>query len=119
MLALAGCGDGVLRLWIIEKCECMMSLSGHCGAVWVVATDWKGLRAVSGSADTSVRLWDLKAGECIRKFAGHGSAVCTVVVSWGEMRAVSCARDGNTRPWQCCLHSCGILGRDACSELCP
>jgi len=51
---------------------CLLTLTGHTGAVSCCAFSPDGSRIISGSADGTLRLWRAATGELIAVLAGHG-----------------------------------------------
>jgi GTPase SAR1 family protein len=69
-LALAGSGEGRLRLWDINSCRLLRMFKGQHGdgsldnsIVWSVAFSSDGKRALSGGEDGMVMLWDVESGQ--------------------------------------------------------
>jgi WD40 repeat protein len=69
--ALAGCADGVLRLYDLALSHCIREYPGHSARVLVVALSPDGRHALSGSDDHTPRWWELARGVCRRTLQGH------------------------------------------------
>ena len=59
--------DGCLRVWNLERYECIQQISAHDNSVTSLQFDDR--KMVSGSADGSVKLWDLQEGRLIRNIS--------------------------------------------------
>jgi hypothetical protein len=80
-IALAGCGDGVIRRYDLRTGEELNPpLAGHLG--WVTAVAWSadGRHALSGSSDHTLRWWDVEQGRCLHTLEGHSDKVTTVAL---------------------------------------
>ena len=51
--------DSTIRLWNIEKNECIGTLTGHTSYLWVI-NELKNNKLISGSDDRQCKVWDLK-----------------------------------------------------------
>ena len=80
--ALSGANDCTLKLWDLDRAECIGTLLGHEGAVNCVRADWPSLRALSGSHDCTLKLWDLRGASCTQTLRGHEGGVNCVAVDW-------------------------------------
>ena len=85
----AGYSDGSVRLWDIGSRTCLVTLSGHSGAVTALQYSSNGALLASGSADTTLIVWDVvgEAGLC--RFKGHKDAVTDLVSMFGADSARS------------------------------
>eukprot|EP00878_Enallax_costatus_P019985 GHUV01021105.1.p2 GENE.GHUV01021105.1~~GHUV01021105.1.p2 ORF type:complete len:150 (-),score=43.87 GHUV01021105.1:161-610(-) len=84
----AGYSDGSVRLWDIGSRTCLVTLSGHSGAVTALQYSSNGALLASGSADTTLIVWDVvgEAGLC--RFKGHKDAVTDLVSSNKDQSAL-------------------------------
>jgi hypothetical protein len=78
---ISGNGDNTLKLWDVNRGNCIRTFRGHTGWVWTVAFSPDGRYIVSGSSDNTIKLWDVNTGECIRTFRGHTDFVYSVAFS--------------------------------------
>jgi small GTP-binding protein len=96
--ALTGAYDKALRLWDVEKAQCIrvMECEGSVHrVVWIPDQD----RALSASGDDKVRLWDINAGRLQRQFEGHTNSADSVALSPDRRRALSGSNDKTVRLW--------------------
>ncbi|XP_062905300.1 U3 small nucleolar RNA-associated protein 15 homolog [Mobula hypostoma] len=70
-LLLAGCEDGIVRLFDVDGRAALRQYSGHTKAVQVAAFLSDKKRLMSGSDDYSVRLWDVPSAMELHTFAEH------------------------------------------------
>lgn len=98
----AGYSDGSVRLWDIAGRTCLVTLSGHSGAVTALQFSSNGALLASGSADTTLIMWDVvgEAGLC--RFRGHKDAVTDLV---SEIEADHTA----VSPTNCCSQVPAVL----------
>jgi U3 small nucleolar RNA-associated protein 12 len=68
-----------VRLWDTSSQTCLVTLSGHAGAVTALRFSADGALLGSGSADTTLVVWDVvgEAGLC--RFRGHRDAITDLV----------------------------------------
>jgi WD40 repeat protein len=96
-LLVAGCGDGMIRVWDPDRGEEVCPpLAGHDGPVWGVAVDRAGTLWSVG-ADRTVRSWDA-AGLPLAVYGGHLDLVRGVAASAGGW-IVSAGHDDTVRLW--------------------
>ncbi|KAK1868842.1 hypothetical protein I4F81_011324 [Pyropia yezoensis] len=79
-----------LRVWDVERQECVAVLGGHTAHVTCVrvvevsveagdgATVRTVQRVVSGSDDKTLRIWEIESGTCVAVLRGHTSRVCNM-----------------------------------------
>ncbi|XP_078252733.1 U3 small nucleolar RNA-associated protein 15 homolog [Rhinoraja longicauda] len=70
-LLVAGCEDGVIRLFDVDGRVALRQYSGHTKAVQVTAFTSDKYRLMSGSDDYTVRLWDIPTATNLCTFAEH------------------------------------------------
>ncbi|XP_069793234.1 U3 small nucleolar RNA-associated protein 15 homolog [Narcine bancroftii] len=70
-LLVAGCEDGVVRLFDIEGRTALRQYKGHTKAVQVTGFTSDKYRVISGSDDYSVRLWDVSSARELYNFTEH------------------------------------------------
>src|ERR1022692_1933960 len=68
---LSGSEDCSVRLWDVEKKQCLRVFEGHDSPVYCAKWSPDQSRVLSSSDDGSVRLWDVETGQCLRIFEGH------------------------------------------------
>jgi len=91
--------DKTLKVWDLEKKECLKELKGHTGSIKSVSITADGKRAVTGSEDRTIRLWDLERGICLKVFEGHTSEVDSVSITPDGKKAVTGSEDRTIRLW--------------------
>eukprot|EP00879_Flechtneria_rotunda_P014523 GHRR01015177.1.p1 GENE.GHRR01015177.1~~GHRR01015177.1.p1 ORF type:complete len:678 (+),score=232.06 GHRR01015177.1:75-2036(+) len=102
----AGYSDGTVRLWDIPSHTCLVTLSGHSGAVTALRYSSSGALLASGSADTSLIVWDVvgEAGLC--RFKGHKDAVTDLALIHQGNKLISSSKDGCIKVWDVLLQHC-------------
>lgn len=95
----SGSADCMIRIWNIEKEECVHLMNGHREVVLCLAYSSDGRRLVSGSADKTVRVWDTVEAEEIACLRGHDGNVTRVLFSSDGQRLVTRSTDGTVRVW--------------------
>ncbi|GAA5898195.1 F-box/WD repeat-containing protein [Sporobolomyces salmoneus] len=87
--------DNTIRVWDVEKAQCMRTGFGHLEGVWDVDVD--KLRIVSASHDRTLKIWDRDTGRCLHTLIGHKSAVTSTLLT--DQQIVSGSDDGEIRVW--------------------
>lgn len=105
-----GGGDGLLRVWDVEKEECIQKRDDHTGAIlaMVAYEVEKGTILFSGSRDQSVKvwIWDGDSGFiCKRTLRKHRDEV--VFLSLLEDKLVSGSADGTICVW--CVETLALV----------
>jgi len=72
----SGGEDGAIRIWDLDDCHELATLTGHTGAVMAVAASVDGRRIISGGYDRTLRVWEIKSGELLYVFEGPSSFWC-------------------------------------------
>lgn len=65
--ALAGSGDGTIRLWDVPTATMVFSADGHESGITAIAVTADERRAVTGCYDGGLCVWDLTTGELIHR----------------------------------------------------
>ncbi|KAA1467886.1 WD40 repeat-like protein [Dentipellis sp. KUC8613] len=104
-----GGGDRTVRLWGLDKFECLRVLEGHSNSVlrvdWIVGSEGGrsgGGEVVSAGADGLVKVWDVRGEECVATLDGHEDKVWALAVSADGKRIVSGAADSVVTFWEDC-----------------
>lgn len=96
-LLVAGCDDGVIRLWNCVSFEPAGVLEGHTARVSSLALH--GQLLASASQDGTVRLWDLESRSAIATLEGHRAGVSCVAFAPDGQRLASGGSDETVRIW--------------------
>jgi len=102
VLASAGLGERLIRLWSVPTGELLHELRGHESAITSLAMNDKGSILASGgmaAMGASIRLWDVKTGEQIAVLSGHRLTVSSVALNATGDTLVSGSYDGTVRTW--------------------
>ncbi len=109
--ALSGSEDTTLKLWDVERGNCLRTFEGHTLAISSVCLSADGRFALSGSRDNTLKLWDIERGNCLRTFERHTHAIKSVCLSADGRFALSGSRDNTLKLWdvECgyCLRTFG------------
>ncbi|KWU43225.1 WD40 repeat-like protein [Rhodotorula sp. JG-1b] len=87
--------DNTVRVWNVEKTQCVRQQFGHLEGVWSVDVD--KLRIVSGSHDRTIKIWDRDSGKNLHTMVGHKAAVTSVLLT--DQSVISGSDDGEVRVW--------------------
>jgi small GTP-binding protein len=74
--------DRAVRLWDVERGECLRVFTGHTTSVETVAFSVNESRAISGDRRGEMRLWDIESGDCLRVIDTHSVDVRSI--AWGN-----------------------------------
>ncbi|PVH90149.1 putative katanin P80 subunit, partial [Periconia macrospinosa] len=58
--------DETVKIWDASSGECLLTLEGHSGSVYLVAFSHDSARLASASGDKTVKIWDARSGECLQ-----------------------------------------------------
>ena len=76
----SGSEDGTVKVWDTKRRLCLMTMSGHKGAVSCVK--WGGSNLIySGSHDKTIKVWDAKNGRCTQTLKAHAHWVNHLALS--------------------------------------
>jgi len=95
----AGCGDGSVHLWSLERRFSHRENRAHRGAVRSVAFNPKGDQVASAGADGLVKVWDIETGQLLCTQQGDGSDAVTVAFSPNGQKMVSGSANGSVNYW--------------------
>ena len=99
MRGLSGSSDNTVRLWDLERGECVKVLEGHTNWVRSVALTADGKKGLSGSLDNTVRMWDLERGACVKVLEGHTRFCGSVALTADGVKGLSGSKDKWVRIW--------------------
>ncbi|KAA1136042.1 hypothetical protein PGTUg99_024342 [Puccinia graminis f. sp. tritici] len=72
-ILMTGSWDRTIRIWNLDKLECIQTLNGHTRGIKCLQFDTNKL--ISGGMDHCLKLWNWRTGECIRTIQGHQAPV--------------------------------------------
>lgn len=77
--------DSFIKLWNIEKNECIGTLQGHTSYIWVV-NELKGNKLISGSDDRQCKIWNLKTmKEEFTLYKSHKEISAAIQIKTGKI----------------------------------
>ena len=91
--------DHRVRLWDLNRRQCMQAWTGHHDEVNAVDISQDGKIIVSGSSDSTIRIWHSDSEACQGILNGHAGRVLTVRISPDGTRALSGGSGGTLRLW--------------------
>ncbi|XP_038160429.1 katanin p80 WD40 repeat-containing subunit B1 isoform X2 [Cyprinodon tularosa] len=74
-LLVTGGEDCRVNIWVVNKPNCVMSLTGHKNPVECVQFNVSEEQVAAGSQSGSIRVWDLEAAKVLRTLMGHKARV--------------------------------------------
>ncbi len=74
--ALSGSDDKTLKVWDLERGQCLRTLEGHGDRVSSCVVYADGRRVLSGSYDKTLKVWDLERGLCLATYTGDSGIRC-------------------------------------------
>lgn len=100
-------GGKTIKMWDVEKGECVKTLEASAGSVSCLAYSLDGKYIVSGSnqpysekPDSNIRIWDAESGKCILTLEGHTKGVRSVAFSPDGKYVVSGSNDNTIKIWE-------------------
>lgn len=97
---LASCSDDrTIKLWHLNRGECIKTLWGHEGWVQSIAVSPDGNILASASHDHTLKLWDWQSGECLQTLEGHINRVKAVAFSPHGGYLISGSDDKTIKLW--------------------
>ncbi len=91
--------DKTIKIWEVQKGQCLKTLTGHKNWVRSVAFSSDGRQIVSGGDDNTVKIWDFRTGKCRITLSGHDNWVRSVAFSSDGQRIISGGDDNTVRIW--------------------
>ena len=86
--ALAGCGDGSLRVWSMTTADLQTTFPAHRGGVWALKADFKSNRLVS-AGDENFKIWDVRDWTCVHTSSGHAGGLMCISVNWTKSQLLA------------------------------
>ncbi len=96
----SGSDDLTIKLWDLNRGDCVRTLWGHQGWVQSITVSPEGRLLASGSHDHTIKLWDWRSGECLRTLEGHLHRVKTVAFSPKGKHLASGSDDRTLKIWE-------------------
>ena len=112
LLLATGSADDTARIWDPATGDCLTTLTGHTGTVFVVAfatTSEGRLLLATGSRDDTARIWDPATGDCLTTLTGHTGGVYGVAfatTSEGRLLLATGSVDDTARIWDPATGDC-------------
>lgn len=104
---ISSAGGKIIKMWDVEKGECVKTLEASAGSVSCLAYSPDGKYIVSGSnqphsetPDNNIRIWDAESGKCILTLEGHTKGVRSVAFSPDGKHVVSGSNDNTIKIWE-------------------
>lgn len=70
--------DCKVNIWVVNKVNCIMSLTGSKSPVQCLQLNTSEEQVVAGSQSGSIRIWDLEAAKLVRSLVGHKANVTSL-----------------------------------------
>lgn len=99
-LIASGSHDNTVKIWDIERGECIHTLTGHHHLTFSVAFSPDGKMVASGSFDKTVKLWNVETGEEIRTLQRHEGQIRAVAFSPDGTVIASASEDNTIKIWE-------------------
>ena len=96
---------GKIKIFNLNKSECILILDGHSGAIsYLISISKKIL--VSSSVDCVIKIWDLDKIECIRTLNDHERRVTCFCLNSSKDKLFSGSMDKSIKIWNLNNYSC-------------
>ena len=76
----SGSDDGLIKVWDIEKGECLKTLNLDAGTVMNLIYVPDTLELISCSTDKTIKILKAETFECVRTLSGHNSNVLSIAL---------------------------------------
>ncbi len=102
-LVISGSCDSTMKVWKIERDQCIRTLTGHKSSVkcmiWIKYIN--KFYIMSGSEDTTLKIWNIDTGKCISTIVGHKGPINALVYlsDIDKDMAASASSDNHVKIW--------------------
>ncbi|WAQ90959.1 hypothetical protein PtA15_13A359 [Puccinia triticina] len=94
-ILMTGSWDRTIRIWNVDRQECVQVLHGHARGIKCLQFDSHKL--ISGAMDHTLKIWNWRTGECSRTILGHNAPV--TCLHFDHQLLASGSADGSIRIW--------------------
>ncbi|KAJ4457105.1 putative WD40 repeat [Paratrimastix pyriformis] len=101
-----GGDDNKVKVWLINKPEPVLTLTGHSTSVECVSFDPEERQLAAGSLGGALRIWDLNEGRALLSLGNHRSKVTACDFSDDSKLLVSGSMDTNAKVWDLRARNC-------------
>jgi WD40 repeat protein len=89
----------VVRVWNTRSGKELSRLSGHEGAILLVAFSPDGRKVATASDDRTARVWDVETGKQLAIFRGHTQGIFSIMFSPDSQHVLTASQDHSGRIW--------------------
>lgn len=98
-LGISRSADGTVRVWDLERGQCLSTFEIRPGSVNAMSVTGDGRRAVFGLLDSSMQVWDLEKVVCISNLKNSIRPIRILAVSADGRRVLSNTDDASVQIW--------------------
>jgi WD40 repeat protein len=98
-IIITGSADQTIKLWDIEKAQCIKTLIGHSHSIDTLKLLQNG-HLISGSRDKTIRIWNLSTGQCTQILEGHKDSIYSCQLTQNAQYLITCSLDESIKVWQ-------------------
>jgi len=96
----ASCGwQKTLKIWSVERGECLRILTDHSDCVNAVLYSTDGNFLFSGSLDLQLKIWDPVTGKCLNSLSAHSRSILAIAVSHDGKYIFTGSADETVKLW--------------------
>jgi len=97
---LATCSDdGTIRVWNLDRFECLATLEGHAKITCCAGCN-EGKVILAGTEEGTLRRWDVTTKTCVANITAHQGPLRSLSVNAGEDMVATTGGDGAIRLWR-------------------